>query len=64
MATQKNKTATVRKTNSGKPIVVVAVRRQTLDEERQFNSALEVLLREMVRQELGREGGKHEQERI
>jgi hypothetical protein len=64
VATQKNKTATVRKTNSGKPIVVVAVRRQTLDEERQFNSALEVLLREMVRQELGREGGKHEQERI
>ena len=64
MATQKNKTTTVRKTNFGKPIAVVAIRRQTLEEGRQFNSALEVLLREMVRQELGREGVEHEQERI
>jgi hypothetical protein len=65
VATQKNnKMTTVRKTTSGKPIVVVAVRRQTLEQQRQFNSALEVLLREMVRQELGREGGEHEQERI
>ena len=61
MSTRKKKTTTASKTKAVKPIVVVAVRRQTLDEERQFNSALDVLLREMVRQELGREGGKHEQ---
>ena len=38
------------------PRIAVAQRRQTLEEERQFHAALELLLADLVRQHFGREG--------
>ena len=38
------------------PPIAVALRRQTLEEERHFHAALELLLAEMVRQHFDREG--------
>jgi hypothetical protein len=57
VAAQKKNITTVRKSNLVKPTIVVAVRRQTLEEERRFTAALDLLLTEMVRQHSGR-GGK------
>lgn len=53
----KKKMTTVRKTSFVKPIMVITTRRQTPEEENQFNAALEALVREMVRQELDKAGG-------
>jgi len=40
-----------------RPKVTVAVRRQTPEERRRFDAALELLLTEMVRQEIARRRG-------
>lgn len=40
----------------GKPPLVVVVKRQTTQQERRCNAAIDALLSELVRQELGREG--------
>lgn len=39
------------------PKLVVAVQRQTLEEERQFDAAIDLFLSEWVRQQLGPRGG-------
>lgn len=38
--------------------IAVSIRRQTLEEERQCNAAIQLLLAELVRQQLGCEGEK------
>jgi hypothetical protein len=40
----------------GKPSLVVVVKRQTAQQERRCNAAIDALLAELVRQELGRKG--------
>lgn len=64
MPLRNNKTTTVRKAKLVKSIVAVVVRRQSADETVKFETALEILVREMVRHELRPTRGNNEQKGI